>query len=278
MARLAKHKKVCRAARAALLGLALLGAGLLLATGSAFADDKSQAPSASQPATSQPPAASPAPTVTAPSVPAQPPIYKPGFLHQLKVWWDDSVAVFESNRGIAADPNKKPDETAPAAAQPATADAAKDAPKGAPKDAPKGYPKEAPKETAKEAAKDAPKSPVTATQDAMRNAVEVTKSAATAVTDAMKNAVDATKNAAEALVRLPNTRVVDVHEPCTRAPNGGHDCAAAAATGCRGKGYSDGKPVDVRTAQKCEPKPLPPGQMPGMQCAAEAVVIRAACQ
>ena len=30
--------------------------------------------------------------------------------------------------------------------------------------------------------------------------------------DAMKNAVDATKDAATAIVRLPNTRVIDVHE------------------------------------------------------------------
>lgn len=255
MARLGKQNTICDAAHAALVGfvltgltllaLAVLALGLPATTDGAFAGDKNQAPAASQPA--------------APLVPAQPPAaYKPGFLHELKVWWDNSLAVFDGNRGKTVDPNKKPDQPA-SGAQPAAADAAKDAPK--------------------EATKDTPKSPVTATQDAMKNAVDVTKgTAATAATDAMKNAVDATKDAAAALARLPNTRVVDVHETCARAPNGAHDCAAAAATGCRGKGFNDGKPLDVRTAQKCEPKPLQPGEMPGMQCGTEAVVIRAVCQ
>jgi hypothetical protein len=259
MARFAKQNTICDAAHAALVGFELMGLTLLAlavlalslpaTTDSAFADDKNQAPAASQPAAT-------------PLVPAQPPAaYKPGFLHELKVWWNNSLAVFDGNRGKTVDPNKKPDQPA-SGAQPAAADAAKDAPK--------------------EATKDTPKSPVTATQDAMKNAVDVTKgaatAAATAATDAMKNAVDATKDAAAALARLPNTRVVDVHETCARAPNGAHDCAVAAATGCRGKGFNDGKPLDVRTAQKCEPKPLQPGQMPGMQCGTEAVVIRAVCQ
>jgi hypothetical protein len=272
MARFAKQNTICDAAHAALVGFELMGLTLLAlavlalslpaTTDSAFADDKNQAPAASQPAATPPPAPPPAPAAAAPLVPAQPPAaYKPGFLHELKVWWDNSLAVFDGNRGKTVDPNKKPDQPA-SGAQPAAADAAKDAPK--------------------EATKDTPKSPVTATQDAMKNAVDVTKgaatTAATAATDAMKNAVDATKDAAAALARLPNTRVVDVHETCARAPNGAHDCAAAAATGCRGKGFNDGKPLDVRTAQKCEPKPLQPGEMPGMQCGTEAVVIRAVCQ
>jgi hypothetical protein len=269
MARFAEKNKVCGAVRAALAGsallalaalaLAVLASGLPAVTGNAFADDKNQTPAASQPTATPPPAA------TAPSVPAQPPAaYKPGFLHELKVWWDNSLAVFDSKRGKTADPDKKPDQPA-SGAQPA-ADAAKEALKDAPKDTPK------------DATKETPKSPVTSTQDAIKNAVDVTKGAANAATDAMKNAVDATKDAAAALARLPNTRVVDVHETCARAPNGAHDCAAAAATGCRGKGFKDGKPLDVRTAEKCEPKPLQPGQTPGMQCGTEAVVIRAVCQ
>ena len=112
----------------------------------------------------------------------------------------------------------------------------------------------------------------------MKSAVEATKGAAAATTDAMKNAMEATKNAAAAIARLPNTRIVEVHEACARAPNGAPDCAAAAATGCRGKGFADGKPLDVRTAERCDPKPLQPGQMPGVHCAREAVVTRAVCQ
>jgi hypothetical protein len=229
------------------MGWALLALSLPATTDGAFADDNNPASTASQPA--------------APLLSAQPPAaYKPGFLDELKVWWGNSLAVFDGNRGKTVDPNKKPDQPA-SGAQPAPADAAKDAP---------------------EKTKDTPKNPVSATQDAMKNAVDVTKgaatTAATAATDAMKNAVEATKDAAAALARLPNTRMVDVHETCPRAPNGAHDCAAAAATGCRGKGFKDGKPLDVRTAEKCEPKPLQPGQKPAMQCGTEAVVIRAVCQ
>ena len=116
----------------------------------------------------------------------------------------------------------------------------------------------------------------------MKSAVEATKGAAAtatgAATDAMKGAVEVTKNAATAIVRLPNTRVVELHETCARAPNGGSDCAAAAANGCRAKGFSGGNPLDTRTAEKCDPKPPQPGQMPGLRCASETVVIRAVCQ
>ena len=173
----------------------------------------------------------------------------------------------------------------PGARQPA-ADTAKEAPQEAPKQAPKDLPKDATKNAAKEPPKDVPndapqdasKNPLTATTEAMKSAVEATKGAAAATTDVMKNAMEATKNAAAAIVRLPNTRIVEVHEACARAPNGAPDCAAAATTGCRGKGFADGKPLDVRTAERCDPKPLQPGQMPGMHCAREAVVTRAVCQ
>jgi hypothetical protein len=317
MKRSSKHRKVCDPTRGALIGVALLTLGLSAMAGGALADDKGQTPAAVQPSPSQPPAAAPAataPPVATPSVsPQASPAFKPGFLQQLKVWWDDSVAVFDNKHGKDGEPNKKSDDATPAARQPA-ADATKDAPKDAHKDTPKDAtknaakeapreaPKEVPKDASKDAAKDAPKdaaknaareapkdvpndapqdaskSPLTATTDAMKSAVEATKGAAAATTDAVKNAMEATKNAAAAIVRLPNTRVVEVHEACVRAPNGAPDCAVAAATGCRGKGFTDGKPLDVRTAEKCEPKPFQPGQMPGMQCAREAVVTRAVCQ
>jgi len=178
---------------------------------------------------------------------------RPGFLHQLRVWWDDSIALFDIRskeaRVGADDANKKIDDTGRGAT-----DASKDAAKNA-----------------------------AATGDAMKNAVEATKGAAAtatgAATDAMKGAVEATKNAATAIVRLPNTRMVELRETCARAPNGGADCAAAAANGCRAKGFSGGNPLDTRTAEKCDPKPsAQPGQMPGVRCASETVVIRAVCQ
>lgn len=230
MTRFAKQKCFCGGA---LVAIAL---ALPAAAGGAFAEDGQTPPGAAAPV--QP-------------APQPPPASRPGFLHQLKVWWDDSVAVFDAKskdtQGSAVgDLNKKSDD-----ATKSPTDAAKDAAKGA----------------------------ATATQDAMKNAVEATKGAATTATDAMKGAVEATKNAASAIVRLPNTRIVDVHETCTKAPNGAPDCAVAAVNGCRGKGFSTGSPLDVRTAQTCDTKPSQAGQLPGqVQCGTEAVVIRAVCQ
>jgi type IV secretory pathway VirB10-like protein len=259
MAGLAKQTSVCGVAVAALFASSLALAAMV--AGDAFAEGynnqgSSQAPGAAAPAqmTPQPPAPAPSsaqpPSAAAPLVPSQPdPANRPGFLHQLKVWWDDSVALFDAKskdaRGSADDTNKKPDDTGRSAA---------------------------------DAAKDAAKNAATATQDAMKNAVEATKGAATTATDAMKGAVEATKNAATAIVRLPNTRVVDVRETCARAPNGASDCAAAAANGCRTKGFNGGTPLDTRTAEKCDTKPPQAGQMPGLRCAPETVVVRAVCQ
>jgi hypothetical protein len=259
MAGLAKQTSVYGVAIAALFAASLTLAATV--AGDACAEGynnqgSGQAPSAAAPAQSAPQPPAPAagsaqpPTGAAPLVSTQTqPANRPGFLHQLKVWWDDSVAVFDSRskdaHATADDPNKKAD----------------DAGRGA-----------------THAAKDAAKNAATATQDAMKNAVEATKGAASTATDAMKGAMEATKNAATAIVRLPNTRLVDVRETCVRAPNGASDCAAAAATGCRAKGFSGGNPLDTRTAEKCDTKPSQAGQMPGVQCARETVVIRAVCQ
>jgi hypothetical protein len=255
----AKRKKFCSVAVAALFAVSLALAATV--AGDALAQDHnnqadSQAPAAA-PAQSAPQSLAPAlaspqsSTTAAPLVPPPPDTAnRPGFLHQLKVWWDDSVAVFDSKskdaHATADDPNKKAD----------------DAGRGA-----------------TDAAKDAAKNAATATQDAMKNAVEATKGAASTATDAMKGAMEATKNAATAIVRLPNTRLVDVLETCARAPNGAADCAAAAANGCRTKGFNGGTPLDVRTAAKCDTKPpQAAGQLPGVQCGPETVVIRAVCQ
>jgi type IV secretory pathway VirB10-like protein len=257
MAGLAEQKSFCGAAIVALFAASLTLAATL--AGNAFAQDSqsnARPPGAAAPAqmAPQPPAPAPAspqpPTAAAPLVPPPPgPANRPGFLYQLKVWWDDSVALFDTKskdaRGTADDTNKKPDNAGGGAA---------------------------------DAAKDAAKNAAAATQDAMKGAVEATKGAATTATDAMKGAMEATKNAATAIVRLPNTRFVGVHETCARAPNGASDCAAAAANGCRTKGFNGGTPLDVRTAEKCDTKPPQAGQMPGVQCAPETVVIRAVCQ
>jgi hypothetical protein len=239
---------------------ALVAASLALMTAvDARAQDRGNLADGQAPIAATPQAAPQPPPPTAAPPPDQ--ANRPGFLHQLRVWWDDSIAVFDVRRKEARvgtdDANKKPDGTARG-----STDNAKDATKDA---------------------ADAAKSAAAATGDAMKNAVEVTKGAAAtatgAATDAMKGAMEATRNAATAIVRLPNTRVVELHETCARAPNGGADCATAAANGCRAKGFNGGNPLDTRTAEKCDPKPPPqPGQMPGLRCASETVVIRAVCQ
>jgi hypothetical protein len=267
MAGLAEQTKLGGVAVAALFAASLALAAM--AAGDACAQDYNNQGNGQAPAAAAPAQAAPQPP--APAASAAPPDQsnRPGFLHQLKVWWDDSVALFDTKskdaRGSADDANKNPDDTGRG-----PTDAAKDAPKDAAKD------------TTKDATKSAATSATAATGDAMKNAVEATKGAAAtatgAATDAMKGAVEATKNAATAIVRLPNTRVIAVNEACTRAPNGASDCAAAAANGCRAKGFSGGNPLDTRTAEKCDPKPPQPGHMPGLRCAAETVVIRAVCQ
>ena len=88
----------------------------------------------------------------------------------------------------------------------------------------------------------------------MKSAVEATKSAAAATTDAMKNAMEATKNAAAAIVRLPNTRVVEVHE---RLRRGGERRAGLRRRGddrLPQQGFRGGKPLDVRTAENAMPQ------------------------
>jgi len=254
MTRFANPKHIRATAAAASLAVCL---ALAVATsGKTFADSANQTPVAAP--------AQVAPAQVAPAAPAMPqqstPAFRPGFLHQLKTWWDDSLTVFDrkdtNQRGTAADANKKPEDNSPG-----MADKAKDAAASA-------------MTTTQDAMKDA----VEATKGAASSAVEATKGAASTATDAMKGAVEATKNAATAIMRLPNTRVIQVNEVCLRAPNGGSDCATAAATGCRAKGFNGGSPLDVRTGSRCNPKPPQAGEMPSVHCSSESVVTRAVCQ
>jgi colicin import membrane protein len=229
----------------------------LAASGNGFGQSSNQAPAPPQlPSSSPAQGASPAPAAP----PQGEPTFRPGFLHQLKTWWDDSLAVFDRKdknpSGAASDANKKPEDTSPG-----VADKAKEA-----------------ATSAVTTTQDAMKSAVEATKGAASSAVEATKGAASTATDAMKGAVEATKNAATAIVRLPNTRVIQVSEVCARAPNGGSDCAMAAANGCRARGFAGGTPLDVRTGSRCDPKPPQAGETPSVHCSSESVVTRAVCQ
>jgi hypothetical protein len=110
--------------------------------------------------------------------------------------------------------------------------------------------------------------------DFNKKSAEAAKDAATATGQAMKNAADA-------MVKSATSKVIEVHELCAIAGNGAADCASAAANACKGKGFSDGQPLDVRTAEKCNASLWLQGQgqrSANAECPVETVVLRAACQ
>jgi len=231
------------------------------AIGNAIAEDNrapSGPPGVAQqaPQQSAPPAPSPA---AAPSIPPQPqPAGKPGILDQMKAWWDDSIGFFDAKikdtRGTVESLNKKSNDAAKGVAA-----TTQDAVKGA---------------------LDVSKDAATVTQGAVKGALDASKDAAAVTQGAVKGALDASKDAAGAIVRLPNTRVVEVHERCAPAPNGAPDCGAAATIACRSKGFATGRPLDVRTAEKCDTtQALQQGQRLGKgECPIESVITRAMCQ
>jgi hypothetical protein len=240
MTRYATSKSLGAVAIAAMFALALAASA-----GRAVAEDN-QAPAAAQ---QQPPA---------PPIPQQsPPGNQPGFLHQLKGWWDDSITFFDQGikdtRGKFEDLNKKSTDVTQGAAA-----AAQGALKGA---------------------GDATKGAAAAAQDAMKSAGAMTKDAAAVAEDAMKGAVAVSKDAATVIEKLPNTRLITLHELCEKAPNGAPDCETAAAKGCRSKGFAGGHPVDVRSAETCDLAALKAGKSPGhAECPVDTVVTRAICQ
>ena len=264
MTKFANQKPLGPAVSAACLAFCL--ALILAASGEAFGDNAGQVPTA--------PAAQVAPSPATPadsSMAAQQPApgYRPGFFHQLRIWWDDSLAMFDrKERTPPPSPtdaaNKSSDSTAPA-----VTDKAKEAAASAITTS----------QDAMKSAVEATKGAASSASDAMKGAVEATKGAASTASDAMKGAVEVTKDAATAIVRLPNIRVMQVSEVCARAPNGGSDCGAAATNVCRAKGFNGGAPLDVRTGSRCDPKPPPQaGQTPTVRCASESVVTRVVCQ
>ena len=116
-------------------------------------------------------------------------------------------------------------------------------------------------------------------EDLGKTSKEAAKGAAAATQEAMKNAVDVSKDAAGVVVRLPNTRLIEMRERCVKAPNGAPDCAAAAANGCRAKGFTGGTSLDVTTAENCPASTLLSRQEPAKgECPVETVVTRAVCQ
>ena len=108
------------------------------------------------------------------------------------------------------------------------------------------------------------------------------KKSAEAAKDAAAATQQTMKNAADAIVKSATSKVIEIREPCAIAGNGAADCASAAVNACKGKGFSDGQPLDVRTAEKCNASLWLQGQgqqrSATAQCPVETVVLRAVCQ
>ena len=82
-----------------------------------------------------------------------------------------------------------------------------------------------------------------------------------------------------AIVRLPGTRAIEVHQACPKAPNGAPDCVEAAVNACRGKGFNTGKPLDVSSSEKCVTTMWLSGQSRGeCRVETETILARALCQ
>jgi hypothetical protein len=97
--------------------------------------------------------------------------------------------------------------------------------------------------------------------------------------DATAATQDALKGAAQAVVRLPGTRMFELHDKCQPAANGAPDCPAAANNACRVKGFSSGKPMGISTSQVCSPHALLSGRLPtAADCHDETYILGVVCQ
>jgi hypothetical protein len=95
--------------------------------------------------------------------------------------------------------------------------------------------------------------------------------------EAAKDATQAMKNAAGAM--FTPAKVIEIQQLCPVAGNGAPDCATAATNVCKAKGFSDGRPIDIRTAERCKASLWVSGQSPTMaDCPVETVLLRVACQ
>jgi hypothetical protein len=97
--------------------------------------------------------------------------------------------------------------------------------------------------------------------------------------DAAAATQDALKDAAQAVVRLPSTRMFELHDKCQPAANGAPDCPTAANNACRVKGFSTGKPMGISTSQVCSPQALLSGRSPtAADCHDETYILGVVCQ
>lgn len=105
------------------------------------------------------------------------------------------------------------------------------------------------------------------------------KDASAATEQALKDAAQATKDAATAVVKLPVTRVFEVHDRCLVAGNGAPDCQTTASAACRAKGFETGQPLDVSTSQECPARVMLSGRPPVEgECKDVTMILRAVCR
>ena len=91
--------------------------------------------------------------------------------------------------------------------------------------------------------------------------------------EAAKDATKAMKDA------FTPSKVIEIQERCPVAGNGAPDCATAATNVCKARGFSDGRPVDTRIAERCKASLWVSGQAPtAADCATETVLLRVSCQ
>jgi hypothetical protein len=85
--------------------------------------------------------------------------------------------------------------------------------------------------------------------------------------------------AAPGLMVLPQPRIVRQRAHCLRAPNGGPDCARAAATICQAQGFKSGASLEVQSEEHCPVEGLLAQRRPDPDlCRTETYVVRSMCQ
>jgi hypothetical protein len=114
-------------------------------------------------------------------------------------------------------------------------------------------------------------------EKAFQGAKEFNEKAAQNAKEAAAATAAVTKDATEALMKLPNTRVIEGKETCELAPNGSPDCAKAAEKICKAKGFGGGKSAEVQQVRKCSARAWLDGAGQSA-CTNESIVVRATCQ
>jgi hypothetical protein len=95
----------------------------------------------------------------------------------------------------------------------------------------------------------------------------------------LKSPKETIDDAADALSRLAKSPGVKGRAACPIAANGAPDCKAAADRLCQGKGFKEGKSLDVDTTRSCSARALLSGRKPEeSECRTETYVTRAVCQ